>query len=157
MTSNTKHSLPKKVEKILASLAIKYRKDGNELALKVLVNSHYLFVEEYTYDNWDGGQDGHAIYFQVLEPIYHEIMDDLDSLSTMINQDLNKLANVSGEFIAAVFIELEESQGIRNWREDSGVLIDRTSILLKVTTDEQERIWDDGILRCFSYTSFPST
>ena len=68
MTSNTKHSLPKKVEKILASLAIKYRKDGNELALKVLVNSHYLFVEEYTYDNWDGGQDGHAIYFQVLEP-----------------------------------------------------------------------------------------
>jgi len=141
---------PKKLEKFLASLAAKYRKEGDELPLRIIVNSHYHVVEEYSYDNWNGGQSGHALYFQLPEALYHEIMENLGPLAEEIKTDLNRLNNVLDEYIAEVFLELEDGSEIADWRERSGYLMDRGLLtLVEATIEDQDRLWDKGQLRVF--------
>ena len=67
------HQLPKMLERVLASLATYYAKNGNVSLQKLLTNSRYYVHEGYDYDNWDGGQWGHAVHFQVPAQIYHQI------------------------------------------------------------------------------------
>ena len=143
------YQLPKKLERLLASLAVKYRKDGEELLLRIIANSQYYVKEGYTYDNWNGGQSGHAVYFQVPENLYHEIMDNLGYFTQEINQGLNRLCNIQDEFIAEVFIELAESAEVTGWRERSGALLDKNPALVPASTTDQERLWTPNFLRVF--------
>lgn len=149
MAETPEHQLPKKLERVLASLAVKYRKDANELPLRVIVNSRYRVEEDYSYDNWDGGQYGHAVYFDLPEALYHEIMDEMGPLTQGLSQDLNKLCNVPHEHIAEVFLELEDGPEIADWRERSGVQMDRDSALVPATVQDVDRLWDEGVLRIF--------
>ena len=143
------HQLPKKLEQFLASFALKLRKDSAELLLQVIANSKYYVEEEFTYDNLDGGQYGHAVYFQVPENLYHEIMDHLGFYSQEICQGLNKLNNIQNEFVAEVFLELAETTEVSGWRERSGALLEKPPSLVSASVKDQNRLWISEQLRLF--------
>lgn len=144
----SKYILPKKLEKYLASLSIYYQKNKKDLLRKIIVNSEYHISEEWDYDNWNGGQHGHAVFFYVPELLFHEILDETDTLSNSLCNDLNKLINISHEHVAAVFFELQESSVEDDWRNNSGVLL-QPSIISSIRQDELTAIWKPNYFRLF--------
>jgi len=50
--------LPKKLEKFLAILSRRYKGQGNETFLKIVVNAKPEVDVGVDYDNWNGGQSG---------------------------------------------------------------------------------------------------
>ena len=141
--------LPKKIETILASLSQYYRRQSNQLLQEVVVNSQYHVTAEWDYDNWDGGQSGHALHLQLPAEIYYEVLEEQDDIVRRIGEDANKMANVPHEHIAAVFLELKEEPSLENWRQDSGVLLPDASVTVAITDSDLDRIWHPGFLRVF--------
>ena len=140
--------IPRRLDNYLASLAIYYQKEGHELLESIIVNSTYRVVEEYEYDGIDGGQHGHAIYFEIPEEIFHKILDDTYRLSTTMTSDLNKIINIGHEHIANIFFELQETPQSKNWRQKSGVLLDRKIEVLTVH-NEKTHLWTPNFFRLF--------
>lgn len=141
--------LPGRLERILASLAGYFGQNDNPRAQRLLVNSTYRVHEEWTYDNWDGGTYGHAIYFYVPTAIYYEIYADIDGVARTICEGVNRIANVQGEHIAEVIIELHDDAVSENWRAESGALMESAPDPVGVTEDQLERLWTPGYLRLF--------
>ena len=65
-----KFKLPSDLEHYLAAAAKLYARSGERQKHEVVVNSQVRIHEEWTYDNWDGGTYGHALYLTVPESLY---------------------------------------------------------------------------------------
>jgi len=141
--------LPKKLEKILASLATYFAQHRKPVLQRILVNSGYNVHEEWTYDNWDGGTYGHAIVFQVPEPIYFEIMDNLDGVAKELCEGVNRQSKARNEHIAQVSLEIQDSTSLEDWRKRSGVLIHAGPATVVASEDQLNRLWTPGYLRLF--------
>ncbi len=142
-------ALPRKLEKLIAALSIYYERNNRPQYQRLLVNSTYHVHEEYSYDNWNGGTYGHAVYFQVPSAVYYEIFDSLDKVAKELCEGLNRLANVPNEHFDAVFLELQDDPALENWRESSGLLIRNTPLQTPGSEDDLRRIWEPGYLRLF--------
>lgn len=145
MAKETKFELPKNVERCLASLSKLYGLEGERQLQQVIVNAQTRVHEEWSYDNWDGGIYGHALFLTVPDTIYLAIARIKDDVEKRIATDLNKVHNVLGEFIDRVFIEMELAED-SDWRQQSGALIQRTR---HVSNDATKRIWTEGQFRVF--------
>lgn len=141
--------LPKKLEKILASLAGYYGHNNSPLLQKVLVNSEYRVVEEWSYDNWNGGTYGHALYLYIPQPLYISCLSELDSLSGELRERINKLSNTQNEFIEEVFLEPQTDGSLDDWREKSGVLLQTPAGFSSATEEQLNAIWAPGFFRLF--------
>ena len=141
--------LPAKLEQVLASLSGYYGRNNKPLLQKLIVNSAYHVHEEWTYDNLDGGTYGHAIYFQIPEPIFYEVFDNLGEVAQELREGINRLSNTQNEYIHEVFLELQESQILENWREQSGVLIQPNIAIVAPMADQLNRLWKPGYFRLF--------
>jgi len=140
-----KFELTRNLERYLAALSKLYKRDQKTELLEVLVNAQVGIHEQWDYDNWDGGQHGHALFFSIPEDIYVGLIDDRDRLQNSIRSDINKLHNVQNEHISQVFIEMQTGEG-RDWRRESGVLhFDRRVVM----PDAARRIWGDSGYRVF--------
>lgn len=102
-----------------------------------------------TYDGLDGGYCGHAIYLALPQDIYFDIVENKHLWEGEIREGINKFNNISDEFIAAVFIELEVSEVDVDWREDSGLLKLATRHPHQSPTRDMTSIWKAGYLRLF--------
>jgi len=161
-TRTPKFELPRKLERILAALSAYYAKSNNLVLQRLLVNSHYHVQEEWTYDNWNGGTYGHALYFEVPPSIYYEIFDHLESAAQALCEGINRISNIPNEHIAAVFIELQEDPALENWRETSGALIHSSPAATISTEVELAKLWQPGYFRLFlshkaEFKPFPSS
>ncbi|MBN1458582.1 MAG: toll/interleukin-1 receptor domain-containing protein [Armatimonadetes bacterium] len=141
--------LPRKMERILAALAHFYAESGKPSLQRLLVNSRYRVQEEWTYDGIDGGIYGHAVYFQVPPAIFHEIYNDLYSVGQQLGEGINRFKNIQDEYIHEVFIELEETPEVADWREQSGVLEKPGPALVTLSDDQLSRLWKPGFFRLF--------
>ena len=141
--------LPRKLEKILSSLATYYGQHDKQVLQRILVNSRYHVHEGWSYDNWNGGTHGHAIYLQVPAIIYYDVFDNLDGVSEEICQGINRISNVQNEFIEKVFLELQDDPSLENWREHSGVLLHPTPAAIIGSQEQLLKIWKPGYLRLF--------
>lgn len=141
--------LPRKLEKVLASLATYYGQHDKPVLQRLLVNSRYHVHEEWSYDNWDGGTYGHAIYFQVPAAIYYEIFNSLDSVSKEICERINRISNVQNEFVEQIFFEVQDDPSLENWREKSGVLIHTSAAAMETSEEQLIKLWKPGYLRLF--------
>lgn len=139
------HELASNIEHYLATLAKLYEREGHRQKLEVLVNSLVRVHEEWSYDNWNGGTFGHAIFLTVPEALYLSVVRKKDEIRKEIASDINEINNVQNESIDEVFIEME-ALADRDWRKESGLL---TSQIRTVSEDATRRIWGDGGHRVF--------
>lgn len=114
-------SLIADVELLFAALSRLYRKNGKREELEVIANSQIRPEEGYVYDNWNGGQHGHALYLTLPQEIFLNLLSRKNKLQESICTDLNTLHNFEDEHIAKVFIELGKAEDT-DWRLESGAL-----------------------------------
>lgn len=141
-----KHDLPRNIERYLAALAKLYAQDGRRNLQEIVVNAQTRVIEEWTYDNWNGGTYGHALYLVIPDSLFLANAKKRDEIQSEIARDLNGLHNFQNEHIAEVFLEMEVAED-SDWRQESGLLI--TSIRT-VAPESAKRVWgDDGYFRVF--------
>lgn len=142
-----KFELPRKIEHYLAVLSKLYAKEGQKQKQEIIVNSKIRVNEEWTYDNWNGGTYGHALYLIVPEVLYLNVARQRDKLQEEIKTELNKVHNVQNEFIAEVFLEVDEVEAEdRDWRRESGLVLSGERVVLP---EAERRIWGDQGFRLF--------
>lgn len=145
-----KHQLPGQLDKALAALSRYYAREGEVLLQKLVVNSRYWVQEESDYDSWDGGQWGHALHLHVPASIYDQIIPDGVATGQKLSQDLNRVVNAPQEYVAEVFLDLQDDPAQVNWREDSGLLLREGPLAQPSSSEELEEIWEDPeLLRVF--------
>ena len=139
------YELPKSIDRHLAALSKLYEIDGNRELQELIVNAQTSISEEWSFDNWNGGTAGHALYLILPEQLFLRAVKKKDDIQAQIEEDLNKLHNVQNEFIEKVFIELEVGEN-HDWRSDSGLLlVGKRSI----SPEAVNRIWLDETFRLF--------
>ncbi len=140
-----KFQLPRQIEHYLATLSKVYAQQGNRQLQELLVNSQVRVDEGTSYDNWNGGISGHAIYLSVPEALYLTILPTVNDARNQIKEDLERLHNVKSEFFEDIFIEMEETKD-QDWRKSSGLLIGNQRSISHVIS---ERIWGKTGYRVF--------
>jgi hypothetical protein len=137
--------LPKNIEHYLATLSKVYGQEGRKQHQEIIVNSLIRVHEGWSYDGWNGGTYGHALYLTVPEVLYINLVKQRDSLQNQIREDINKIHNIQNEFVGDVFIEMQ-IQEEQDWRKESGLLLTCQRIILP---EVQNRIWGDEGYRVF--------
>lgn len=143
--ATSKYGLSRNIEHYLAVLSKLYAREGEKQKQEIIVNSQIRVHEEWSYDNWDGGMYGHALYLVVPEAIYLRSVRQRDDLQNQIRDEINKIHNFQHEFIAAVFLEMEAAED-KDWRKESGRLLSGKHI---VAPEAEKRIWGDEGFRLF--------
>ena len=133
------------VERYLAALSKLYEQDGKRHLREIIVNAHLRVHEEWSYDSWNGGVWGHALYLTVPVSIFLRSAKQKDEVRTEIRADINKLHNVRDEFIEEVFVEMDIPEGA-DWRQDSGLLLAGKR---DVSNESIKRIWAGDGFRLF--------
>lgn len=141
----TKFELARDIERYLAALSKLYAQDGKRQLQEIIVNAQIRVHEEWSYDNWDGGVWGHALFLVVPDAVFLNCVKQKDDIQNQIKEDINKLHNVRSEFIDAVFVEMD-IPGDTEWRQDSGLMLAGKH---NVSPDAAKRIWRDGGFRLF--------
>ena len=140
-----KFELAQNIERYLAALAKLYGHEGERLLQQIVVNAKIRVHEEWSYDNWNGGTYGHALYLSLPEALFLKVASKKEEFEEGITKRLNSLHNVQNENIDKVFLELEVLED-SDWRQESGVLLNGA----RVVSDEAiKRIWTEGQFRLF--------
>lgn len=137
--------LPKKIERYLAALSKLYAQDGKRQFQEIIVNAQMRIHERWTDESWDGSAYGHALYLILPERLFLSSLKKKNDIQGQIKADLNKLHNVHSEFIAEVFLEMEDIEN-HEWRKESGLLMDGKR---DAPPDATKRIWGDAGFRVF--------
>lgn len=141
--------LPEKLERFLAILSRRYKNEGREALLRVVVNAKPEINVGAEYDNWNGGQYGHGVRLQVPELLFHEVMETRYDLEKELCKDLNRLADVPNESFAEVVFTLAEEPVPADWREMSGALLVSRPSLAASSPPEENRLWGSNRPRVF--------
>ena len=137
--------LPKNIDRYLAALAKIYAQEGKRLLQEIIVNAQTRVHEEWSSDNWNGGNYGHALYLVVPESLFLRSIKQKEEIQTQIREDLKKVHNIENEFFGVVFLEMEAGED-HDWRKESGLLLAGKRI---IPPDASKRIWGDGGFRLF--------
>lgn len=142
------HQLPKNIERYLAALSRLYGQDGRRAFQELIVNAKYRVAEEWTYDRWNGGTYGHALYLVIPEPMFLALKKakKREEVQSEICRDLNEMHNVQNESFAEVFLELDGETDDGDWRQESGLLKLSTRT---VSPEGVKRIWGSEGFRLF--------
>ncbi|ADY14193.1 toll/interleukin-1 receptor domain-containing protein [Sphaerochaeta globosa] len=143
---NIKFELPKKIDTCLKILSKQFQKQGRKDLQEIVVNSIPRIQTGWSFDNWNGGTYGHALYLAVPEIIYPNNADDKTELQDQITKAINKVHDIQNELIAEVFIETQEGSEVIDWRKESGLLLPNKRVISAPVT---ERIWGDKGFRVF--------
>jgi len=141
---SSRFELPRALERLFAALSGYYANTGNAKMQRVIVNSSYRVHEEWDYDNWNGGQSGHALFLQLPSTIYYELFDNAYAVVEELKQDLNRVNKIPNEHISQVFLELSQSDFVENWRDRSGARLHDTETLPSSTNTNLSGIWEEG-------------
>jgi len=137
--------LPRAIESLLTTLSKLYAQEGHRQKQEIIVNAQVRIHEQWSYDNWNGGTYGHALYLTVPENLYLESVRRREDLESEIRADINKIHNIQNEFIDTVFLEMESVED-HDWRRETGLL---QSPRRTVTAETTDRIWKTGCYRVF--------
>ncbi len=102
------YDLPRRLSTYRLRLHAHYSNGDNTLLRDLIGSSHAYVVEETSYDNWNGGTNGHdVLLFLPMEELSKVDINKIDSVTQQICEDLNKLsASVENEFFTKVHLEL---------------------------------------------------
>jgi hypothetical protein len=139
MSKQNEFELPRNVDRYLFALSKIYEQDGNRALEELVVNARPRVHEGWSYDNWNGGTHGHALYLDVPEALFFKIVKNKTEIQKQVREDLNRVHNIQNEFIEEVFLEIEPNEE-REWRKESGLLLVGKRL---VPPDAAARIWGD--------------
>jgi hypothetical protein len=142
---NVQFELPRAIETLLATLSKLYEQEGQRRKQEIIVNARVRVHEGWTYDNWNGGTYGHALYLAVPENLYLASVRQKADLESEIAHDLNKMHNFPREYVDTILLEVEPTVA-SDWRRESG-LLQRTQ--RTVTAAAVARIWNAERYRVF--------
>jgi len=145
MSHESQFELTSNIERYLAALSKLYAQEGERSLQEIIVNSQTRVHEKWSFDNWNGGIYGHALYLVVPESLFLSTVNKKAEIQKQIREDLNRLHNIQNEFIEEVFLEMEISED-GEWRKESGLLVVGTRV---IPTDATKRIWGDQGFRLF--------
>ncbi len=137
--------LPPNIDRYLATLSKYFGKEGQIQLQEILVNSRPRVHAGWSYDNWNGGTHGHALFLAIPESIYLIIVNEKADLQLQIRDGLNKIHNIQNEFVEEVFFEMEVPED-HDWRKDSGLLITHNR---DISDPVANRIWGKNCFRVF--------
>jgi hypothetical protein len=137
--------LPPNIDRYLATLSKYYGKEGQKQLQEIIVNSKPRIQAGCSYDNWNGGTHGHAIYLAMPESIYLSTVNEKAELQSKIREGLNKIHDIQNEFVDEVFFEMEVPDD-HDWRKDSGLLVTHNRVIPDPVAN---RIWDKECFRVF--------
>lgn len=143
---DTKFELPYKIDTCLKILSNQFQKQGRKDLQEIVVNSIPRIQTGSTYDNWNGGTYGHALYLAVPELIYPVNAEEKTKLQDQISDAINEVHNIQNELISGIFIEMQEGSEVLDWRKGSGLLIPKRQA---ISEPVQKRIWGDKGFRVF--------
>lgn len=146
---NSSYDLPRKISQFLATLSKLYAQEGERELQEIIVNSQARVEDEWTYDNWNGGTAGHAVYLSVPESLYLKHLGSKEELQSRFCEDFNKLHNLQHEHFATVFLEMDIQED-GDWRQESGLLLTPG---IAPSKGLSERIWGDGFRVFLSHKS----
>jgi hypothetical protein len=140
-----KFELPGALDRHLGTLSKLYAQDGKRDLQEILVNARIRVQEERSFDNWNGGTFGHALYMLLPESLFLANVKKKEALQAQFKEDLNKIHSIQNEFIEEVFIEMDAAED-QDWRKSSGLLsVNRRDVSPTAT----KRIWGDTGFRVF--------
>src|ERR1700687_1534883 len=114
--------IPKNIDRYMAAMSRMYEREGQRQLQEIIVNSQTRLHEQWSYDNWNGGTYGHALYIVIPERLFTFSLQQKYKLEERIRSDLNRITTAQNEFIEKVFLELDlPDEG--DWRKESGLLI----------------------------------
>jgi hypothetical protein len=90
--------IPTKIEQILRMVSLDLRKQNETILLDIIVNSKYYIEEETSYDNWNGGINGHTIHFELPEALFIKIISQKEKYEKTLSERLNKLGLLAIEW-----------------------------------------------------------
>jgi hypothetical protein len=138
--------LPKNIERTLAMLSRIYAQERELQLQEIIVNSKIHIEEGCSYDNWNGGTYGHAVYLTLPAQLFAFSLKQTVAFQEKIRTDLNELQRVPNEFIEKVSFDLDVEEDT-DWRKNSGVLVSGKRV---VPEDAEVRIWGaTGSFRIF--------
>lgn len=141
-----KFKLSKNIERYLAALSKLYAQEEKTEYQALIVNSQVRINEEWdSYENWNVVSYGHALYLVIPEPLYLSTVKNKVSYQSQIKEDINKIHDVQNEYIAEVFLEMEEATD-EDWRKESGLLLTGQRTILP---DSVSRVWGNEGYRVF--------
>jgi hypothetical protein len=131
--------LPKNMDRCLAMLSKVYEAEDNWQLQGIIVNSKIRIDEAYSYDGWNGGTYGHALYLVLPKRLFSFTLKQTLNIQEKIKKDLNQIRNFPNEFVDKVFLELDVEEGV-DWRRDSGLLVSQERTL---RPEAENRIWGE--------------
>lgn len=137
--------LPSKLNRYLATLSRMYGSKGDRQLQELIVNAQVRVQEDWDTDNWNGEASGYAVFLIVPESLYLQLVDSKDKLEDRIQKDLNAVKTTNGEYIARVFLDLDDQED-HDWRQASGLLLTGAKI---IPPNAVSRIWSAGQFRLF--------
>ena len=142
-----RNTLPKKIDRHLATLSKFYAEKGDLDIQALIVNAQPRVHEECNLipGSWNSVTYGHALYLAVPESIFLKYVENRCVIEDRIRFDLNKLNSISDECYTEVVIELEDASD-PGWRNESGLLIDGKRV---VSPTAINGIWEEGCFRAF--------
>lgn len=145
MTDQEGFELPKNINNYLATLSKVYGHEGRKQLQEIIVNSQFKIHEEWSYDNYNGGTYGHALYLIVPETLYIKSVKQKEEIQNKIQKDINEVHNIQNEYIDKVFFQMEILDD-QDWRKESGLLLTGRHI---VSPEAENRIWGEEGFRVF--------
>lgn len=133
------------IERYLAALSKLYAQEGKRHLQEIIVNAQVRVHEVWSYDSWDGGMFGHALYLIVPESLFLKSVKQKDEVQNEIKEGINEIHNVRDEFIDSVFIEMDVPDDA-NWRQGSGLLLVGKR---DVSSETVKQIWGNSGFRLF--------
>ena len=137
--------IPANLERYLAALSKVYAKEGKRTKQEILVNARIRIHEGWTYDSWNGGVHGHALFLLLPEYLFLAVNRQKEEIQNQLQTDLNNMHHIPDEHIAKVFLEMEIPDD-HDWRKESGLLRDGKRLVIE---DAQKRIWGADGFRLF--------
>jgi hypothetical protein len=137
--------LPKRIDHYIGALSKLYAQEGQREKQEIIVNAQIRVVEGWSYDRWNGGTYGHALYLTLPESLYLSYIRQKDDLQNQIREDIAKVHNLQNEFIQEVFLEMLVKED-EDWRRDSGLLQQGRIV---VSSEATKRIWENDGFRVF--------
>lgn len=137
--------LPKNIEHYLAALSRLYAQESKKRLQTIIVNAQVRVNEGWSYDNWNGGTYGHALYLVTPETLYLNLIKNKDAIQRQIREDINKLHNIQNEYISEVFLEMEIEEA-RDWRGESSLLMVNKRV---ISPQAESRVWGNEGYRVF--------
>lgn len=139
------YELPGKIETCLRAMAKLCETNSERELQEIIVNAQIRVKEEWSYDNWNGGTAGHAVYLTIPENLFLRSVTRKEEFQTSIGERLNQLHNVQNEFVDCVFLEFGAEED-DDWRTTSGLLLKPVRV---VSERAEHRIWEKDCFRLF--------